>query len=122
MRAWAWVVAVILCLPAFAELSADERKQNLDSFDYVWKTIQEHGNFEPTQPKDPKLPPQPPGLDKVAFAAHAKLIADAMLHDPGFDRAYKVHWDNSDDTSFDGPLLASRHTGQVRMISMWMPA
>ena len=41
MRLPGLVVAGLLALPALAALSPEQRQQNLDSFDYVWKTIRE---------------------------------------------------------------------------------
>src|SRR5689334_21055734 len=41
MRSCVLLLAGVLCLPAFGELTPEERKQNLDSFDYVWKTVRD---------------------------------------------------------------------------------
>jgi len=54
-----------------------------------------------------------PGRDE----RHAQVVrlVDALLHQQS-SHLFEVHWDNKDDTSFDGLLTLDEETGQLRVL------
>ena len=94
-----------------------------DAFKTLWKIVSDHSNFEPPKSKTgAPMPGLTPVDDKKKFEAATRTLVQSLLHEPGFTQLYSAHWDNSDDTSFDGLIAINPTTGQIRTISVDMPA